>query len=144
MADPSRLRYMAQIDFDEDSWGPTVLKICMRRLFAVLLLVLGAVALNAAVGSRLFAGSTAPHDHSGEAMMSALHVEDAGEKCGHHDCKSGKCTCLACCSACVASFVAPASFFLQLGVQTALVIPENSWLDGITVQPVTSPPKLSA
>jgi hypothetical protein len=92
----------------------------------------------------VFAGSTAVRDHSREAVMSALHVEDAGEKCGHHDCHNGKCACLACCSACVSAFVAPASFFLQLDAQTTLVISENSWLDGITVQPVTGPPKLSA
>jgi hypothetical protein len=116
----------------------------MRRLFPALLLVLASVALIAAVGSRSFAGSTAPHDYSGDVVLSAFYVEDAGDKCGRHDCQNGKCTCLTCCSACVLLFVAPDSFFLQLGAQTALAIRENSWLDGITVQPVTGPPKLSA
>jgi hypothetical protein len=134
----------ADFDFDQDSRGPTVLKIFMRRLFAVLLLVLAAAALNATAGSRLFADSTAPHEHSREVVMSALHVEDACEKCGHHDCQNGECTCLACCSACVAAFVAPGSLSLQLDAQTTLVIWESSRLDGITVQPVTGPPEFSA
>ena len=124
----------------------------MRLILAMILSVLAALALSGA----LAAGPTyAPRlAETPDATVSGAPVQDDDEfgpcshaagQCGHDRCEAGNCACSICGGAGIAIY-STSNFdplFASAGAW-ATAMPEDSLRDGLTVRPITGPPRAFA
>src|SRR5208337_3064341 len=117
----------------------------MREFLTALLVLLMVVALSAANPGVAGAAPCSEHEQSTSAAAAATHSVRRVEDCDHHHCKEGKCLCPCCGAVGSATFVAPLmSLDLAPERTAAIALPRNQVRAGITIRPVTGPPKLSA
>ena len=121
-------------------------------MLAMLIGVLAMLALNSAVArAAAYAPIPAPaYEVAAVAFPGDLngaigHCSDAKGQCSRDRCESGKCDCAICAGAGGAIDLAR-DFVLPLAVTHAapMMIPGESLPDGVTVRPITGPPRLWA
>jgi hypothetical protein len=124
----------------------------MRLMLAMLTGVIAMLALSSAVARAAAYASIPAQAHevvaiasSGDLNGAIGHCSDAKGQCSRDRCDRGKCDCALCAGAGTAIYLAP-DFALRLAVAHAapLMIPGESLPGGVTVRPITRPPRLSA
>ena len=116
----------------------------MRLFVAIFVAAFAMLAVNAAF-ARGAVFAPRPADEHVVAMASPNDCDDATGRCIHDRCQSGKCVCPSCAAASASILPAPDFLLRQAGSGASNVaIPTGSLRDGITVRPVTGPPRLSA
>jgi len=116
----------------------------MRLFVAMFVAVFAILAVNAAFARGAIFAPCPGHEHL-VAMASPNDCDDAMGQCSHDRCQGGKCVCPSCAAAGVLILPAPDFGVRQAATGASCVaIPTGSLLDGITVRPITGPPRLSA
>ncbi len=115
----------------------------MRLFVAMFVAVFAILAVNAAFATGAIFAPCPGHEHL-VAMASPNDCDDATGRCSHDRCPGGKCVCPSCAAASASILPAPVFLLRQVATGASCVaIPTDSLRDGITIGPVTGPPKLS-
>jgi hypothetical protein len=115
----------------------------MRLLVAICVAVFAILAVKAAFASgAIFA--PCPGQKHVVITASLNDCDDAMGQCSHDRCKGGKCVCPYCAAAGASILPAPGFILHQTTGASLVAIPTGSLRDGITVRPVTGPPRLTA
>jgi hypothetical protein len=120
----------------------------MHGFVRSLLVFLMVAALGAATAGAASALPCAGHDRGlmAEGFHAARHASHLDPAACHHHrlAMDGKCACTCCCSAGSLAFAESGNPFVPSSVHiVAFLLPGDQMLAGITVRPVTGPPKLS-
>ena len=124
----------------------------MRLILAIVLSMLAALALTGAVAANPTYAPRVTESRDATAAASLVQSDyepdlcsHATGQCGHARCEAGKCACSICTGAgiavCSASNLNPL-FALVFVWVTAM--PEDSLRDGLTIRPITGPPRVFA
>jgi hypothetical protein len=115
----------------------------MRLFVAMFVAAFAMLVVNAAFARGAVFAPCPGHEHV-VAMASPNDCDDATGRCSHDRCQGGKCVCLSCAAASASILPAPDFLLRRAGTGASYVaIPTDSLRDGITIRPVTGPPKLS-
>lgn len=116
----------------------------MIEFLRSLLVVFTVVALSFATGSAASALPCTGHQQATEMTSATSHFDCAKEQAYRHA-MEGKCSPLSCCVDGGMAYLASADTLVVLTIRTSIsVAPEDQSPAGITVTPVTGPPRLLA
>lgn len=124
----------------------------MRLILAMILTVLAALALSGALAGDPTYAPRVAETRDATAVVSPVQSDDdsgpcshATGQCGHDRCEAGKCACSICGGAGIAIYsTSNLNPLLALLGAWAIAMPGDSLRDGLTVRPITGPPRVFA